>query len=149
MEESGLYTARMRVVEVMERGMPWHETAKLAGIQISQSTAYRLRQRMWKAGEQALREGRQGHPAKLRGEVRQCSGWKRSADKPLTLPAVRSKHNCQDFGPISPCLTLARDDFEVTVAQQLAKATADIARPGVSPSQASTLYPFVRQLDEP
>jgi hypothetical protein len=128
MEESGLYTARMRVVEAMERGIPWHETAKLAEIQISQSTAYRLRQRMSQGGEQALREG--SRDIQPNCEVKSESFWKRSADKPLTRPAVRSKHSCQDFGPISPCLMLAQDDFEVTVAKQWAKATADIARPG-------------------
>lgn len=71
MEESKLYTARVQVVEAMERGSPWHEAAKLAGLQISQSTAYRLRQRMRQGGKQALQESRHGHPAKLRGEVRQ------------------------------------------------------------------------------
>src|SRR6266852_3245338 len=71
MEESKLYTARVQVVEAMEQGLPWHEAAKQAGLQISQSTAYRLRQRMRQGGKQALREGRHGHPAKLRGEVRQ------------------------------------------------------------------------------
>ncbi len=70
MEESKLYAARVQVVEAMEQGLPWHEAAKRAGLQISQSTAYRLCQRMRKAGEQALREGRHGHPVKLRGEVR-------------------------------------------------------------------------------
>ena len=66
MEESELYTARVQVVEAMEQGLPWREAAKRAGLQISQSTVYRLRQ----GGEQALREGRHGHPVKLRGEVR-------------------------------------------------------------------------------
>jgi transposase len=70
MGESKLYTARVQVVEAMEQGLPWHEAAKRAGLQISQSTAYRLRQRMRQGGEQALREGRHGHPVKLRGEVR-------------------------------------------------------------------------------
>jgi transposase len=71
MEESKLDTARVQVVEAMERGIPWHEAAKLAGLQISQSRAYRLRQRMRQGGKQALREGRHGHPIKLRGEVRE------------------------------------------------------------------------------
>jgi transposase len=71
MEESKLYTARVQVVEAMEQGLPWHEAAKQAGLQISQSTAYRLRQRLRRGGNQALQEGRHGHPAKLRGEVRE------------------------------------------------------------------------------
>ncbi len=71
MEATNLSMARMQVVEAMEQGLPWHEAAKRAGLEISQSTAYRLRQRMRQGGEQVLREGRHGHPIKLRGEVRQ------------------------------------------------------------------------------
>ena len=71
MEESKLYRARVQVVEAMEQGLPWHEAAKQAGLQISQSTVYRLRQRLRQGGNQALQEGRHGHPAKLRGEVRE------------------------------------------------------------------------------
>lgn len=71
MEESKLYRARVNVVESMEQGLPWHEAAKLTGLQISQATAYRLRQRLRQGGKQALREGRHGHPVKLRGEARQ------------------------------------------------------------------------------
>ena len=41
------------------------------GTRLSQSTAYRLRQRMRQGGKLALQEGRHGHPAKLRGEVRE------------------------------------------------------------------------------
>ena len=70
MEETNWYTARVQVVEAMEQGLPWHEATKRAGLQISQSTAYRLRLRMRQGGEQALREGRHGHPVKLRGEAR-------------------------------------------------------------------------------
>ena len=71
MEESKLYTARVQVVEAMEQGLPWHEAAQRAGLRISQATAYRLRQRMRQGGKSALQEGRHGHPAKLRGEVRE------------------------------------------------------------------------------
>jgi transposase len=70
MEEFNLHATRVQVVEAMEQGFPWHEAAKRAGLEISQSTAYRLCQRMRQGGEPALREGRHGHPSKLRGEVR-------------------------------------------------------------------------------
>src|SRR5260370_30947090 len=69
MEESKIYTARVQVVEAMEQGLYWHEAGKRAGLQICQSTAYRLSQRMRQGGEQALHEGRHAHPVKLRGEV--------------------------------------------------------------------------------
>jgi transposase len=70
MEANELYLARVQVVEAMEQGLPWHEAAKRAELSISQATAYRLRQRMRASGEQALQEGRHGHPSKLRGGVR-------------------------------------------------------------------------------
>jgi transposase len=71
MGEFHLYVARVQIAQAMEQGLPWYEAAQRAGLEISQSTAYRLRQRMRQRGEQALREGRHGHPSKLRGEVRQ------------------------------------------------------------------------------
>lgn len=42
MEESKLYMARVQVIQAMEQGLLWHEAASRAGLQISQSTAYRL-----------------------------------------------------------------------------------------------------------
>ena len=71
MAESKLYRARVQMVEAMEQGLRWDDAAKKADLQISQSTTYRLRQRMRQGGKQALQEGRHGHPAKLRGEVRE------------------------------------------------------------------------------
>lgn len=92
MEENQRYTARMQVVEAMEQGFSWHEAAKGAGLQISQSTAYRLRQRMRQGGELALREGRHGHPIKLRG-VKCGNFWNRPVSKLLIRQATRSKRN--------------------------------------------------------
>src|SRR5229473_7728043 len=69
MEGNKLYMARVQVVQAMEQGLPWYEAAKQAGLQISQSTAYRLRQRMRREGKVALQEGRHGHPVKLCGEA--------------------------------------------------------------------------------
>jgi hypothetical protein len=65
-EKINLYTARVQMVEAMEQELPWHEAVKRTGVEISQSTAYRLRQRIRQGGEQALHEGRHGHPIKLR-----------------------------------------------------------------------------------
>ncbi len=42
MKETKLHVARVQVVEVMEQGLPWHEAAERAGLEISQSTTYRL-----------------------------------------------------------------------------------------------------------
>jgi hypothetical protein len=88
-KESKLYMARVQVVEAMEQGLLWHEAAKRAGLPISQLTTYRLRQRMWEADEQAMREGRHGHPSNC--EVRCGRFWKRHVGKLLTRQVTRSK----------------------------------------------------------
>jgi transposase len=54
----------------MQAGQPWHLAAAAAGLQTSQSTAYRLCQAVRERGEMALQDGRHGHPVKLRGEAR-------------------------------------------------------------------------------
>ncbi len=104
MEESKLYTARVQVVEAMEQGLPWHEAAKQAGLQISQSTAYRLRQRMRQGGKPALQEGRHGHPAKMRGEVREfleetCRQTRFRSSLPSGLPSPSVSANSIGFVP--------------------------------------------------
>ena len=91
MEETNLYKARVQVVEAMEQGFPWHEATKRAGLQISQSTAYRLRQRMRQGGEQALHEGR--HGTQLSCEARCARFWKRPVGKLPIPPVTRSKPN--------------------------------------------------------
>jgi transposase len=54
----------------MYEGQSWQEAARATGLDISQSTAYRLSQAVRKRGEMALQDGRHGHPIKLRGEAR-------------------------------------------------------------------------------
>ena len=68
MEETKLHGARVKVVGAMEQGRAFHEAAKRAGLEISQSTAYRLRQSMPHGGEHlscrtlVLLHGDQGQP---------------------------------------------------------------------------------------
>lgn len=64
-------TARVHLARSMQQGRPWQEAVHLAGLRVSRATAYRLHQRMRHGGEQALQEGRHGHPTKLRDHVRQ------------------------------------------------------------------------------
>jgi transposase len=63
-------TAKAHLVALMQAGHPWHKAAARAGLQISRSTAYRLRHSARTRGEAAFQDGRQGHPAKLRENVR-------------------------------------------------------------------------------
>jgi hypothetical protein len=73
MGATDLYRARMQVVEAMEHGHSWQEAATRAGLEISQSTAYRLRQRIPNAACPALfpsgqRESNQPRSCQLRGQ---------------------------------------------------------------------------------
>jgi transposase len=62
--------AKAHLVALMQRGYSYRKALALAGVQVSQSTAYRLFQAVRKRGEAALQDGRHGHPVKLRGEAR-------------------------------------------------------------------------------
>jgi transposase len=64
-------TAKAHLVSLMQAGYPWHQAAATVGLQISRSTAYRLRHSVQTRGEAAFQDRRQGHPAKLREAVLQ------------------------------------------------------------------------------
>jgi len=70
MDKEQMRAARARLVAQMQAGQPWHVAAATAGLQTSQSTAYRLCQAVRERGEGALQDGRHGHPVQLRGEAR-------------------------------------------------------------------------------
>jgi transposase len=70
MDKEQQRAAKVRLVAQMQAGQSWQVAAATAGVQTSQSTAYRLLQVVRKQGETALLDGRHGHPSKLRGEAR-------------------------------------------------------------------------------
>src|SRR5579872_6504259 len=63
--------AKMLLISLMQTGSPWHKASATAGLQISRSTAYRLLQAVRTRGEEALQDGRHGHPTKLREGILQ------------------------------------------------------------------------------
>jgi transposase len=54
----------------LQEGQSWQAAAAQAGLQTSQSNAYRLWLAVRQRGETALEDGRHGHAIKLRGEAR-------------------------------------------------------------------------------
>ncbi len=70
MDKQQDWAAKAHLVACMQQGQSWQRAADHAGVQISQSNAYRLWRAFQQHGEMALRDGRHGHPRKLRGEVR-------------------------------------------------------------------------------
>jgi transposase len=71
MGEAQRQEAKVKLVTAMLAGCPWQAAATWAGVQTSRSTAYRLRQAYCAGGAEALRDGRHGHPSKLRAPVLQ------------------------------------------------------------------------------
>src|SRR5690242_8612796 len=70
MDKEQYRAAKVRLVPQMQAGQSWQLAAAIAGMETSQSTAYRLLQVVQKRGQAALQDGRHGHPIKLRGEAR-------------------------------------------------------------------------------
>ena len=70
MNRADRYTANVRYLEARAAGLSWQQAAALAGLPCKRAAAYGLEHRVRQAGPAALTDGRQGHPAKLRAEVR-------------------------------------------------------------------------------
>jgi transposase len=70
MDKEQSLEARVQLIARMQQGQSWIASAAITGMHLSQSTAYRLLQSYRLRGEAALRDGRHGHPSKLRGEAR-------------------------------------------------------------------------------
>src|SRR5437016_2457558 len=71
MDETERQEAKAKLATAMLSGCPWEAAATWAGVPTSRSPAYRLRQAFSAGGTEALRDGRHGHPSKLRAPVRQ------------------------------------------------------------------------------
>jgi transposase len=71
MEKDERQQAKAQLIAGMLQGQSWATTAAAAGYPLCRSGAYRLLSAVRARGEVALRDGRQGHPSKLRGPVRQ------------------------------------------------------------------------------
>lgn len=70
MDKEQRRVVKAQLVALMQTGQAWQTAAAQAGLQISQSNAYRLWGAFRQHGEMALQYGRHGHPIKLRGEAR-------------------------------------------------------------------------------
>lgn len=70
MEKEQYRFAKACLVAGMQEGQSWQRAAASAGLQISQSNAYRLMNVVRLRGETAPSHGRHGHPTKLCGAAR-------------------------------------------------------------------------------
>jgi transposase len=98
MDKEQRRAAKAQLVAGMQEGHSWQPAAAKAGLQINQSTAYRLWQAWRKCGETALEDGRHGHPSKLH-----CSAHNGVAPR-CTKKAARRK---ETFLSLSVCVLSA------------------------------------------
>lgn len=61
--------AKREIVRQMEQGISAREARMSSVVPMHRTTVYRLLKRVQSEGEQALTDGRHGHPVKLRGKV--------------------------------------------------------------------------------
>ncbi len=87
--------AKLHLVTGMQKGLSWQTAAVQAGLQISQSHAYRLWGAFRQKGEMALSDGRHGHPSKLRGEARTSleDACRKAPQTPSWGPNIFSQQN--------------------------------------------------------
>src|SRR5260370_2403303 len=70
MNKKHYQAAKAHLVACMQQGQACQRASASAGLQISQSNAYRLWRVFRQHGEIAFSDGRHGHPSKLRGVAR-------------------------------------------------------------------------------
>ena len=70
MDRAYFRTAKERLVEAMDQGLPWEEAAASAGLLISRATAYRIWLRACCEGPAAFDDQRHGHPSKTCPPIR-------------------------------------------------------------------------------
>ncbi len=63
--------AKLRVVGGMQQGLAWREAAQAADARLSRATAFRALRIVRTRGDDALEDGRHGHPHKLTAPVRE------------------------------------------------------------------------------
>lgn len=95
--------AKRQMMDLMQAGTSWREAARQAGVPTSRSTAYRWFQAYRVQGEAALRDGRHGHPAKVREPVLQWLEC-RCRDDPH-LASSQLQQECQERFGITISLT--------------------------------------------
>lgn len=70
MEKTERQVRRRQLVTAMLKGQSWKEAARAEALPVRRAMAYRLVRAVRTRGEEALQDGRHGHPSKLRGEAR-------------------------------------------------------------------------------
>ena len=108
---------KVEVVELMVAGHRWSEAVEQAGVQISESTAYRWCNCWRVEGQAGLKDGRHGHVYKMTEEVRD---W-------LKEYCERAPHT-----PSQEMRKMIKERFEVTISRghiNRVRAELGVSRP--------------------
>src|SRR5262245_18815457 len=62
--------SKRQIMELVEQGAPVQQARNQSEVPMHRATVYRLLKRVRTQGEAGYSDGRQGHPIKIRGEVR-------------------------------------------------------------------------------
>lgn len=88
-EQNEKLVAKLSLVEAIQNGTRWREAAKTSGLTISRTSAYRYRKAYEARGEAALRDGRQGHPSKLKPPMQEWLAQYCRDNPNLTSPQLQ------------------------------------------------------------
>jgi transposase len=81
--------AKRQMIEQIEQGASVQQARSQSVVPMHRATVYRLLQRVRSEGEEAFRDGRQGHPIKLRGEVRTFLTERCQTTPSISSPVVK------------------------------------------------------------
>ena len=89
------FEARLKLVKTMQTGSDWQSAAQAAGLTTSRSAAYRFLKAFHDCGDQALFEGRHGHPSKLKAEIQTWLVDYCQANPSVTSPQLQAQLHAQ------------------------------------------------------
>ena len=106
MDQEQRRRAKLRVVGGMQRGLSWQEAAEAAGTRLSRATVFRALRLVRAQGQEALLDGRHGHPSKLTATVREwlleyCRGAPRTPSRLVRAEIEQRFHTTVSISQIN------------------------------------------------
>jgi transposase len=123
--------ARTHLIELMLQGFSFQKAAVQVQVEppIKQAMAYRLTQRVRSEGQQALVDGRHGHPFKVRGEILDFIRERCTANPLLSSPTLQHE-------------LLQRFDCSISTSQlNRVRARFGLSNPNIQPPHSGLAGP--------
>ncbi len=118
-----LLERKRRAMEWMDRGMSWREANERSGLNYSRRGIQQLYRRWREHGDEALSDGRHGHPYKATIEVQDWLGERCTGDSEVRSPQLASELEAQFGVELHPAyLTLLRHSWAYRCPDQAVRA---------------------------